>query len=180
MCMQHTYVYIQYILPPHPPPRSYKTIFDMIITWSASSLIKSTINHLPCSFNRWTHLHAPECCSPPWASTVCRKNATLQLGNIAPIEDRVYNERMWRCTHGVSFHCILNHCSPTLTRSLNCQGADIFLPDIWIFSPTPLILVQHNAEWGTGRGAMRSGGAVVWCVLTLSKVKYPSSFDVLP
>lgn len=127
----------------------------MIITWRVSSLLKNTINH-PC-FNRWTHLRTPEHHSSPWAITVCRIIPSNLV--ISPQLRTEYIMSAWgRLIHGVCFHCILNHSRPTLTMSLNCQRADIFMPDIWIFCPTPLILVQHNAEWGTGEGRRRRVG----------------------
>lgn len=128
-------VHTIYIRHPHPPFSSYKKIFDMIITWSASSHLKNTINHSCCSFNRWTHLHTPEHRSPPRAITVCRNTPSNLV--ILPQLRIEYIMSAWEDTHGVNFHCILNHCSPTLTMSLNCQGADIFSPDIWIFFAQP-------------------------------------------
>lgn len=145
---------------PHPPTHPLQ--FTQEDLWHDNykkclSLIGNTINHPGCSLNRLTHLHTPEHHSPPWANTECR-NQPHNLVILPQLRIEYIIESMGRCTQSVYFHCILNHCSPIRTKSLNCQGADIFLPDIWIFfRPAPLILVQHN-EWETGRGMTRSGG----------------------
>lgn len=73
---------------------SYARIFDMIITRSGFS---RAINHFCRSFNKRALVRAPERRSPPWAKPGMRKH-TQQFGNIAPIEARVYNEGMGRCT----------------------------------------------------------------------------------
>lgn len=91
---------------PRPPPK-----FIQEDLWHDNyKKCLSPINHPRGSLNRLTHLHTPERHSPPLGKHRMQK-PTPQLGNIAPIEDRVYNDCMGRCTQSEYFHCILNHCS---------------------------------------------------------------------
>ncbi len=83
---------------------------------------------------------------------------TPQFGNIASIEGRVYNERIGKMYPRCIFSLHIKSLSPTLTGSLKCQGADIFLPDIWIFLPNPLNFSTTQWRVRDGRGLTRSGG----------------------
>lgn len=149
---------------------SYKEIFDMIITWSAFS---HTINHLCHSLNRWTYLQTPEHYLPPWASTVCGYTPSNLV--ILPQLIIKYIMSVWEDLPTVYFNGILNHCPLVLTRSLNCQGADIFLPDIWIFLPSPLNFSTRECKVRDGE----AGGCRLMCSYSIQS-KISRCFEVLP